>query len=209
MAEQLTEYVFEKVREWIDSGELRPNERLVEGRIAKRLGASRTPVHVALKQLELMGYTTLLPTGLAVSDYSLDRIQSLWEIREALECEALRLASRRASLEQISKAEQCLVQLVEAARRHDVERFVQAHKAFHQELCHGCQNQALLSLIRFFRYPYQDRRMAHVFTVADWRTQIARHTRILEAVQARDEIRAEKAVRRHYLNLGNLLLRLM
>ena len=51
---------FEMLREAIVSGELRPNQRLVESSIAKKLRMSRTPVREVLVRLELSGYTSTL-----------------------------------------------------------------------------------------------------------------------------------------------------
>ena len=51
-----TNHAFEVMRESIVSGELRPNQRLVESSIAKKLGMSRTPVREALLQLGLNRY---------------------------------------------------------------------------------------------------------------------------------------------------------
>ena len=82
--------VFEVLRQHIVTGELQPNQRLIESEIAKELGVSRTPVHEALKRLEVMGYVSTLPgSGLIVTEHSTRQIQSLFEIREALETMAI------------------------------------------------------------------------------------------------------------------------
>lgn len=193
----ISDQVFNILREHIDSGELRPNQRLIESEIARKLGTSRTPVHVAIKQLQIMGYVTMLPSGPVVAEYSLSQIQSLYEVREALEDKALRLACHRATKDRINKAEEHLNRLIEACYHRDIEQFVESDRAFHEELCGACQNDELWSLVKTFRYLYHDRRLARVYTSRDWQNQITQHSRILEAVRARNELRVEKAIRRH------------
>ena len=192
--------VFEKIREYIDAGELLPNQRLIESDLAKRVGTSRTPVHIAIKQLEILGYVTDISGSMIVAEHSLSRIQSLYELREALESKAIKLTCKLITEEQINKAEGHLATLIQASRNRDIEGFVQSDRAFHEELCVACNNDQLSSLVKLFRYQYQDRRLARVYTVRDWHNQITHHTRILEAVRARNELRAEKAVRRHLMS---------
>lgn len=189
--------LFERLRQCIDTGELRPNQRLVETQLAKMLGVSRTPIHVALKQLEAMGYVISSSGGLIVADHSLSQVQSLYEVREALETMAVKLACQRATGEQIHKAEEYHTLIIEALPSRDIDRLVELNKAFHEVLCASCGNEQLWLLVKGFRYQYHDRRLARVFTARDWQTQITQHSRILEAVRERNEPLAEKAIRRH------------
>jgi DNA-binding GntR family transcriptional regulator len=53
-----TDAIYEKLRELIASGQLAPGTRLVEATIARRLGASRTPVRSALHRLQQEGFAT-------------------------------------------------------------------------------------------------------------------------------------------------------
>lgn len=50
--------IYETLRELIASGQLAPGTRLVEATIARRLGASRTPVRSALHRLQQEGFAT-------------------------------------------------------------------------------------------------------------------------------------------------------
>lgn len=67
---------------------------------AARLGVSRTPLRAALSRLEAEG---LAITGkgrtLVVSSISPSEVRHLFELREALECQAARLAARRGDAE--------------------------------------------------------------------------------------------------------------
>ncbi len=188
----------ERLRQAIVTGNLRPNERLVESQIAKKLGMSRTPIREALKQLEMQGYLSKLPNGgLVVTDHSPSQVRSLYEIREALETMAIKLACQRATKEQLDKAAEYHARSIEVINNRDVNQFIELNSAFHNGLFAACGNEQLWSLIQVFRDQFFDRRLVRVFSAGDWRTMIRHHQRLLDAVRQKNVRLAEKAVHEH------------
>ena len=57
----LRDVVFNTLRQAILRGELKPGERLMEIRLANKLGVSRTPIREALRKLELEGLVNMVP----------------------------------------------------------------------------------------------------------------------------------------------------
>ncbi|MEJ6390172.1 GntR family transcriptional regulator [Gymnodinialimonas ulvae] len=83
--------------------EIRPEERIREGAMAKALSVSRTPLREALNRLVSEGYMTFTPgQGFFCRALTPEQILDLYEARAAVECEALRLASHRASAADIA-----------------------------------------------------------------------------------------------------------
>ena len=196
--ENYTEVAAEQLRQDVVSGKLRPNQRLVESKVAKELEMSRTPVRAALERLELQGYLSRLPGGgIIVVNHSPYQIRSLYEIREALETTAMKLACYRATKEQADRAAECNVRCLEAANNRDVDKFIKWNSAFHDELLFACGNERLWSLIQIFRDQVFDRRIVRVFTPAEWRAMITQHKRMLNAVRQGNVRMAEKAMREH------------
>ncbi|MFC2058257.1 GntR family transcriptional regulator [Chloroflexota bacterium] len=192
------ETIVEKLREDIVSGRLRPNERLIETDIALKMDISRTPVREALKLLETQGYLSKLPNGgLIVTDHSPSQIRNLYEVREALETVALRLACQRATGEEIRRAEELHARILDAVGERDINQFIELNSAFHCQLLSACGNAQLLSLLQTFRDQYFDRRLARVFSASEWRNMPKQHQKLLDAVRQRDQRLAEKAVREH------------
>lgn len=197
-AESRAGHAFEMLREAIASGEFRPNKRLVESSIAKKLGMSRTPVREALVRLELSGYTsTPSKGGWIVTDHLPGQIRNLYEIREALEVMAIRLACLRATKEHIEKAKAVHKLIVDAVRNRDINKFTQLNSEFHAHLFAVCGNEQLSSLIHNLRDQYFDRRVVHLFTGKEWNAMVTQHKRMLEAVCEKKVRLAEKAVRDH------------
>lgn len=87
---------YDRLREEILHWRLLPGTPLSEIELAERLGVSRTPLRAALARLALEGLvdTSRGRTGV-VSDVSAATITELFELREALETQAARLAARR------------------------------------------------------------------------------------------------------------------
>ena len=57
----LRDVVFHTLRKGILRGDLKPGERLMEIKLANRLGVSRTPIREAIRMLELEGLVVNTP----------------------------------------------------------------------------------------------------------------------------------------------------
>ena len=78
--------------------EIKPDERIREGEMAKRLSVSRTPLREALNRLVSEGFLTFTGgQGFFCRSLTPDRILDLYEARAGVECEAMRLAITRAT----------------------------------------------------------------------------------------------------------------
>lgn len=91
-----SDLAYETLRDDILNWRLAPGTALSETELALRLGVSRTPLRAALARLALEGLvdTSRGRTGI-VPDVSVESIAQQFEVREALELQAARLAARR------------------------------------------------------------------------------------------------------------------
>jgi DNA-binding GntR family transcriptional regulator len=90
-----SEQAYEQLRGEILSWRLVPGTPLSEIELAERLGVSRTPLRAALARLTLEGLVDASRRTAVVSAVSPESIVDLFEVREALESRAARLAARR------------------------------------------------------------------------------------------------------------------
>ena len=82
----LRQIVFEKLREAIVDGSIRPGSKLSEIELAEQMAVSRTPVREAIRQLAQTGLVTLTPRrGAFVTLPSMKDAADLYELRTELE----------------------------------------------------------------------------------------------------------------------------
>ena len=92
----LRSLVSDELRRLVITGELPPGTRIVEDRLAARLGVSRNPVREALQALAAEGFVDILPRrGAVVAQVTQAEAEDLFDVRAALEPLAARLAARR------------------------------------------------------------------------------------------------------------------
>jgi DNA-binding GntR family transcriptional regulator len=91
-----SDVVYERLRDDILTWRIPAGTALSEVELAERLGVSRTPLRSALARLTLEGLvdSSRGRTGV-VPDVSADSVRELFELREALEVHAARLAAKR------------------------------------------------------------------------------------------------------------------
>ncbi|HEX5088208.1 MAG TPA: GntR family transcriptional regulator [Nocardioides sp.] len=78
--------VRDRIRDLVLTGDLRPGDRLVERRLAERLGVSRIPVREALRELVHEGLAEERATrGMVVRGLDRDDVDALFDVRGALE----------------------------------------------------------------------------------------------------------------------------
>ena len=102
-----------RLRELILGGELKPGARIAELTLVERLGASRTPIRMALVRLQEEGLLEALPHGgFAVKDFSESDIHDAIELRGTLEGLCARLAAERGvSTVLMNEARDCVEQI--------------------------------------------------------------------------------------------------
>jgi len=96
--QSLVDIAYEALRDAITSGTLLPGTRLREAALARHFAISTTPVREALRRLDREGLVRLSPNrGAIVAEFDLREILDLFEIREVLECRAVRRAAGQRS----------------------------------------------------------------------------------------------------------------
>lgn len=95
-AMRASDVAYERLRDDIIHWRLEPGAPLAEVDVSARIGMSRTPVREALSRLIAEGLVSNTSGRTAVvTPVSRDHIRKLFELREALETQAARLAARR------------------------------------------------------------------------------------------------------------------
>lgn len=145
-----------ELRRQILAAEIRPGERMLEIELSARLQVSRTPIRLALGELEKEGLLERLPTrGFRVRQFSIDEIANAIDVRGTLEGMAARLAAERGLAAATSARLQAAVDegrtllVLAADRGHviDAARWVPMNAQFHQTLVDAAFNAPLASAL--------------------------------------------------------------
>jgi DNA-binding GntR family transcriptional regulator len=189
--------VYEQIRTMATNFEFKPGERINEGALAGELGISRTPLREALNRLVAEGFLTFHNgRGFFCRSLDPDQILGLYEARQAIECEALRLAVSRATDEEIAEVLRFLKDTETAySSSSSSQELVELDEAFHLRLVRMAKNRELERIlanvnarIRYVRWIDMSERRS---------VTPAAHVRIAEALAARDEALAVRELRDH------------
>jgi DNA-binding GntR family transcriptional regulator len=189
---------YEKIKEAILGGALRPLERISEAEVATRLRLSRTPVREAFGLLAAEGLIVVVPRrGSFVSQLRIDDILEIYQVRTPLECMAARIAAE--TLDEPMLAE--LGRLVEAEAARQGSRIAResldANLEFHQIIVGCVRNRRLKALVGQLQGQVHRARMLWPSTLARLDETWKEHAELVSALRARDPDRAEEAMRTH------------
>ena len=182
----------------------RPGEvRLDERRLASDLGISRTPVREAMAQLEREGFVRSEPRrGVYVVRKSKREVIELITAWAALESMAARLITEHAGDQEIASLRHMFATFDDGAVRAHLDEYSQLNIEFHQTIIRMSGNAALINLAENL---FTHMRMIRRKTIGEKDRadrSIRDHMSIIEALEARDTLRAETLVRDHALGLA-------
>jgi DNA-binding GntR family transcriptional regulator len=191
------EEIREQLIEDILKGRLAPGARLVETQIARQFGVSQGPVREALRDLELFGFIVCSPfRGTQVRKISTDDLLEIYPIRAAIEGVAARAAAVRMDDETLARLQGCLDAMRAAAAANDTHAQASADGAFHHAIIKAAGNQTLEQVWQTMRLSITTC-VNHAMTHRSLKEITERHVPVLEALRARDPVRAEAEIRKH------------
>lgn len=198
------------LREGILNGEFTAGERMSELPLVERLGVSRTPVRLALAELEHEGLLSRLPSGgYAVREFTLREIEEAVELRGVLEGTAARFAAERGvSRRELRALEEPNLEIGERLQGTiDYSAFVayvELNERFHEQLVEIGQSGLLKrSIVSIKALPFAG---ASTFVLAESELQESHHTlsfghrehtALIDAIAKRQGARAEALAREH------------
>jgi GntR family transcriptional repressor for pyruvate dehydrogenase complex len=152
-----------EILESIQSGDLKPGDKLPpERKLTKMFGIGRSTLREAISALVLVGYLEVIqgrgtflrkdfqPANLSAMELSdiqtAASIIDLVEVREILECNAVKLAARRAKTDDIRRIIDALAKMKETD--DDYKRFSDHDFNFHIALAQATGNNMILEMMK-------------------------------------------------------------
>jgi DNA-binding GntR family transcriptional regulator len=194
----LWEQVRDRLREDILAGRLEPGAELSEVALAREFGTSRGPLREALGRLAAEGLVTVTPRrGAVVTQLSRQEFIDAYQVREALETLAVRLAVPLLSDAEVAHLRELCELMARAAREDEVRLFFDTNNTFHEALVRGSRNRKLHEVHRMLvgqMVPYLPRSLE---LRGNLQQSVAEHEAILAAIEVRDANRAAELLAEH------------
>jgi DNA-binding GntR family transcriptional regulator len=193
----VVDVAYRRIRTLIEDGELGPSTRLRQGDLAAALAISRTSVREALHRLtadELVEFKA--NRGFFVASFRLDAVLERLELRRILEPGFVRLATERATEDDLRVLEEIVAaQFTASTSRvaHDTSR------EFHIQLARTTRNEQFVRVLEgLWSLDIGRQLLARRSTKPGWQEEDANeHEEILSAVLARQADRAGQLMDRH------------
>jgi len=187
----------ELIRRAIVDGVLPPGGQVSLREVAARLSVSPTPVREALIYLDAIGLVEFLPGRIRIASPTPAALRAAFELREALEGMAARLAATRRSEEEAKHIRDLADRSLAAARARDQEGFRHYDSLFHRSIGRAARSEQLEQ--------YLSNALDVALTLRNLGTAgqsfsahaAPMHVAIAEAIARRDPDGAERVSREH------------
>ena len=205
--ELLSKKVYRILKSRILEGSFKPGEKLLESRIAKQLGVSRTPVREALRLLASAGFAKMSPNqAIIVAEISTKDLQEVIQIRGVLEGLAARLAIAFITEEDIAAMENCNKKMEKFLDENNITDFSKESNRFHELIMSKCGNDRLIHIRKNLEDQIYQFRSISLHIPGRLETALKEHKEIAEALKQKDADKADDLSKKHIANeLKNIL----
>ena len=194
----IREIAYEVLKHAIISGEIPAGERIVETDYAERLHISRTPLREALRKLERDGLVEyVLRRGVVVRAFSIEDVEEIYTIRNALEMLTLPAIIQNATAEDVAGLRAHLKEMDEIMAAGDIDTLSPVTRAFHNAITAISHKNRILRVIEgqdefIIRFSAISIRQESRLTQAH-----QEHYRLVDYIEKQDLERFEKLTRKH------------
>lgn len=193
--------VCEQIRKKIFQGAYPPGSPLSEIPLSREYRVTRTRIRQALQRLEEECLVERFPyRGAFVKPITPKELQEIFEIREALESMAARLAARRRDEEALKGLKLLFAKYRKSSSQSHLKEKIEIGERLHQFIVESSKNGKIIETMERLRFPIK--RIWEVgFRIPDRiESAFREHLAILRAIAEGKETLAERAMRQHISN---------
>ncbi len=188
VAAPLRDQVLNTIRQAILDFQLPPGRRLIERELVQELGVSRTTIREVITLLASEGLVTVIPQrGAIVSVISVEDATDIYEMRSALEAQAVRRFVDRATPEQVARLRKAWVEIDRASRgQSDRARSLGTKDAFYEVLLEGANSPVLSQILTTLQGRVRAMRSMSLSVPGRPKQAAAELRRVVELIEAGD-----------------------
>lgn len=197
-AQNLPTSVYERLKIQIIDFTLKPGQKLQDRQLAIQLEVSRTPVREALNRLVQEGFVRQTPgQGYFVKEITIKEIEELYEVREALEVLAAKMAIQSINNSQIKKLSEILKRHKKLIQNGTSESSLLDEAEFHKTIALSSGNQTLYVIISNIFDKIATYRGIGTLTLQRTKIAYQQHEEIFISLKEKDSRKLKKIMRGH------------
>lgn len=197
-AQNLHTSVYERLKSQIIDFTLKPGQKLQDRQLAIQLEVSRTPVREALNRLVQEGFVRQTPgQGYFVKEITIKEIEELYEVREALEVLAAKMAIQSINNSQIKKLSEILKRHKKLIQNGTSESSLLDEAEFHKTIALSSGNQTLYVIISNIFDKIATYRGIGTLTLQRTKIAYQQHEEIFISLKEKDTRKLKKIMRGH------------
>lgn len=204
----LRDVAYSHIKSSILSGQLQPGEAILENDICEVLGLSRTPVREALSQLANENLIEMIPRrGAFVCGISISEIKDVFQLREILDCMAVRLACGQVPTSDLDEFESLFNMLMQGPDDQDAHEALQIDRRFHELILDASGNKWLRELTWLLLDRSQLIRIVSLKSPGRMKTSWLEHLQLIALLRSNDSRGAEECALQRVVNARDAVLR--
>ena len=199
--------VYTVLSDAIFQGKLKPEERLVESKLAKGMKVSRTPVREAIIELQQKGLVVPSPPkGVKVAPLpTMNDLTEFYDIRGVLRGLAIRKAIKNITMKEIVHLEENIKKMEALLLEKSIKRISNLNIEFHEIIEKCSESKELILLLDNL-----NKKLRENFAVIISRKErqieaVKEHKKIVESLKEKNEEIAETLMRQHAKNAKKAL----
>ncbi len=198
----LSKRIFNSLRNDILDGKYKRGDKLVELKLARELGVSRTPIREGLKQLEFEGLVENIPNkGTVVNSVSSQDINDILTIRLAIEGIAVEWTIDRMDEEILKELKETCELMEFYTAKKDVEKILDLNTQFHEIIYKASGSRYLNNILNDFQSYMKGARKKSLYSEGRLQSALQEHIEIMSAFEDKDKERAKELLRKHIMRL--------
>ena len=206
--ENLNIVVVDYIKEAILSGEYKVGDHINESEVASTLGISRAPVREAIRELENDGILTTMPRkGTYVTEYSIEDIKEVFDIRLLLEnnINKILIYENKLAENDFNHLEQIVKDMVDIAESSldNEKKSLLINKKdmdFHRFIWQKSGSQRRVKILESMFFQLRIAMMYDMQKTGNLILSATDHYEIIESLRSKDIDRCKKALREHIIS---------
>ena len=198
--------VYKIIKDKIIWHEIKMRERIIDKKLAEKLGVSRSMVRQVLTILVKEELLIIIPrNGFYVREITEKEIEEIYNIRKILEAYVTELAVPKISSRDIAEVEEGFKKAKRDLEKDEVKSFIEADVKLHKLLIDNCGNEYLKRIINEYNDKYAFYRIVDLSKIERAKESYFEHYEIFKAVKEKKVQLSIELMAKHIENAKNII----